>query len=458
MESLGEKYNFTTHSEPWWNEHLSHKLVGTIQFSVLVANRSLESIQKYSAAVYDIDVKKYSFAIITQFPSNSASLETYFSPFDIPTWVILLFSVFSVALLFHLEGIVHSKISKSNTRRTFSTHYFFITLSACLSQVNENFFKILHSRGSTISPKIFIGWLFACYILMENVYQGSIFSCLTIAIPSRVPGTLQELADSSLFSVTTSYHLESRGSNQFLAYSTLKTAAIPTAISSWAAEHQFSKLLTKLNQSIVFISIQTTFIDRVNFTRDISAFRPLSNEKNDSMLTESSFAIFDLEDDLGEILDCIKILGKRYVVKSRDDTRLESGILSIGRNNFLSTHFHQGLRHLVQSGIKGWWNEIIDFRTRLGIISKPGKEYRVKYFAKNIQKYRDPVTFHESQPVSLNVMKYIIVLCFVVTVVLGGIVLIVELHREAEISVILKKMYLHLLFGLNCCKKLVKNW
>jgi hypothetical protein len=288
---------------------------------------------------------------------------------------------------------------------------------------------------------------------MDNLYGGFLYACLTVAIPPTVPNTISELVDSNLWGITTSY---SYNSKYYSYHSLLKEVAIPDIISSWTHEHEYSKLLAKLNKRIVLF--KTVYIDdRVAISKNISKFLPLSNRNNESISTKDSFAIIDPESGLIPILECIKILEKRYIVTSNDETHLEYIELTMGQNNFLSLYIKKGFQQLAESGISEYWKKIRQLRVNFRTTYLLGKEYGVKYLAKFMSNARDPIIFSEAETVSLRVMKYVIIFCNTVAISLGGLFLILELWRSGDLLVIVKNLYIRILFILNRCKKVVKN-
>jgi hypothetical protein len=321
----------------------------------------------------------------------------------------------------------------------------FTLFVACLSQITGNGFS---NRGA-VSPKVFVGWLFACYILMANLYQGSILSYLTVAIPSQVPNTLSELVDSNLWSLTVSFFRKKEGnwSTDYSYHSSLQETAIPSIISSWSDEHRYSKILAKFNKKLFFFP--TTYIsNNAHIAKNISNFLPILNKFNDSISTETTFAIFDKKFDLNAILESINILQKRFVIRSKEETHLNNMLLVEGRNNFLSHYINNGFRQFSQSGIDSLWKKIVVSKKYLYIMSKIGEKYRLKYFAKVLANAKDPIVFSESDPVSLKAIKYVIILCVTLSSVLGGVAFVVELIKAGQLLVTPKKIYTTLCRGL----------
>lgn len=95
--------------------------------------------------------------------------------------------------------------------------------------------------------------LFLSYILMNNFYQGSVYSYLTANTPPRVPRTIEQLSNSNIKILTTT-PIGSRDPDKYgLAMSTLKHFSIPQLIRTLGQNNSYSRLLSDLDPRIVHI-------------------------------------------------------------------------------------------------------------------------------------------------------------------------------------------------------------
>jgi hypothetical protein len=304
-------------------------------------------------------------------------------------------------------------------------------------------------RKNRISFPLFGCWLFGCYILGGNVYGGSIFSCLTADIPLSVPKTLGELLHSDLSIVTT--RSVTFDYTQF--YSMLKEFIIPASIFWLGSESPHSKLLLKLQEKSVFIPGHH-FMDYIKLIKNINASQPLSY-LNNSVPTQNTFALVDDVTHFNFILEPVKILGQRYIVDNRDDSSITAIKCVLSVKNFLSSTIHQDITQLAEAGISTKWESLKETNYLLNIMRNTTNDKTTipEYLAKLLFKPRDPIVFSENQPVSMKVMKFIMILCTILLVGAGGLALLLEITISGQMWIFLKKLNFSIILLFYKCRR-----
>ncbi|OXA48640.1 hypothetical protein Fcan01_16496 [Folsomia candida] len=203
-------------------------------------------------------------------------------------------------------------------------------------------------KNKRISRPLLATWFFVCYILMDNLYQGSIYSDLTVVSPPQVPKTIEELVASNMTIITTSRILKSNKIEE--GTSLLKTYLIPEIFNKNFSE-RFNKLVKKMNSKLEYIHGGT---EDVSMVKNMSkSCKVRSNKTSKWISTKETFAIMDTTFYLQLCVDSLHILGTRLVVKNNADVSLGFSTLSFGRRNFISPKIRGFLRHLSGTGILG---------------------------------------------------------------------------------------------------------
>jgi hypothetical protein len=270
---------------------------------------------------------------------------------------------------------------------------------------------------------------------MGNLYSGSIFSSLTADISPIVPKTLVELLHSELSIVTT--RIATSNYTHFL--SLLKESVIPSTIFGLSQNSSFSKLLLKLEEKSVFIRSYYV-MDSVKIIKNINASEPLSY-LNNSVSTQNTFALIDLETNLNRILVPVKILAQRHIVENRDDLAITSITCGFSGKNFLSRKIFRGILELTEAGISTKWRSLTTTETILRYMFKIDNITYPSSFAKLMFKPRDPIVFSENQPISMKIMQYFLAVCLLLPLAAGGLVLLLEFTISGQMLIFLKKLY-----------------
>lgn len=151
--------------------------------------------------VFTLTFKKFRFSVITQFPRAESSFGNVFTPFDVSTWTLILAACILITLVVQFNRDMRN-LPKSRAEYGVIFLSDLITFtSILLSQYSSDIVNSLQKRRKAVP--ILTVWFLGCYILMQNLYQGSITSDLTVTPFPLVPRSLEDLAKSKLTVVTT---------------------------------------------------------------------------------------------------------------------------------------------------------------------------------------------------------------------------------------------------------------
>ncbi|OXA43217.1 Calsyntenin-2 [Folsomia candida] len=286
------------------SQNLNFSIVGmphAFEVSIL-ASDTYSSGRSSFMMPYSVKFKSVQFSIITQYPSGLEGMAAFLYPFSLPVWLALLFGCVTICFVV--------QVAKEETTLIQVTFDIINIVALLLGQGNSS--KICYKRRTFAAP-IVTGWLLCgCYVLMENLYTGEIFSYLSAIKPPLVPETLSQLVDSDIPIITISSYSK-RGTSG----STLMTNTIPCILAS--------KPLVYFNTSID---------------------------------PRQTYAIIDDHDNFQRLSTLLKINGSQSVLNGRDGTPFVSVSYDQRYKNWLSPLLARKLRQLEVSGIAGRWDDL----------------------------------------------------------------------------------------------------
>lgn len=342
--------------------------------------------------IYKVSLSYVNFLTITNPPSPASGVATFVTPFDRETWICLLLTIIGLAgFLTYLEFI---KVSRNYWLVTALEKLITVT-SILLGQVGDTAGKA-YRRGK-VTLVILTLWLFGYLVLMANIYQGSIYSCLTVLIPPPTPHGVHDLIDWDILIVARDpfYNFVS-GSTK----SSLLDYIIPNLLSSGAQTPKFTKFLTGFQQKVVDINDNSagTMLNKI-ITENTTKKYP-------------SIAIFLYEMDFDFVLKVYKFVGNRRVVLNRGESPFRNLELRIGDTNLLTPYFSRDYVRMREAGLDKVWLHV----KRVGeVLKKFSSGYdKQKYFEavqRSFGNLKDPVTFTEATPVSTDLIRPVFVIC-----------------------------------------------
>ncbi|OXA64265.1 hypothetical protein Fcan01_00209 [Folsomia candida] len=389
---LGKKMNFTLipsreyeHSRLKYEDHV----ISYIAFHTILA----EGFNDLMFFTFKLDFNNFRFAIVTELPSVLNNLYGIYLPFDNATWICLLVGM-----------VVTGVLARREVERGKMTHAVEVALrliSFLLGQSgSSNVAGFSSSKRAGIA--IATAWFFGVFILMGNLYQGSIFSYLTVKIPPIVPETVEELLESGITILTSSYSAFSLERS----ISLLRDVIIPVLTSHLGGNERWAKLLDRLAGKIEFMNYDIKYAPIPDAYSNFTAF--LTRNKSKELNT---FALMDRKNGLLITTKVLKIMGKQLIVENREETFFNSVGISYIAINYVSGFVIGGYNCLVQSGISSRWEKLQKLRETLYQVRKLGNVTYNRFFLKEMGGGRNPVEFHENQSVSLAAIGYFVMIC-----------------------------------------------
>ncbi len=399
---LREKFNFTLMEDEDMYAGRGQYLYGGYFSSLL--NGGLSTLERKNfGGIFGLSFEKFEFSVVTEFPSMANSFATFLLPFDTVTWILIVVSIITISCLLPIS------VSYSGFE------YRFVLRGWIQDQIYAVFCLLLGQSGAGDVTRVFgnkgvavltsSAWLFGCYILMENLYQGSIFSYLTVPEFPIVPKTMNELLSSRIPVMTTSFVSELiiiNSTTDFVKHhSILKLFIIPKIRRVMAQNSEYKKSLDLLQKRLFLIHY-----DAENLAEDIVGNISKSTSLTDRFETSATFALMSASDELRLFTEPIKLLGGRFVVDGRDDTGFYTVLIMSGYKNFIFPRFYSTYRRLFDSGLLEVWERLSSAAGQLSKVKAYGEKMYKRHYTQVNGGIQFKPEFHECMPVSGNALKY----------------------------------------------------
>lgn len=445
---LSRKFKFTlvSQSRTAANAPIYYFSLGLVLKSKTVSDFSTN--RKY--VINDVTLIPVKFIFVTPFPTAFDGINAFLAPFDSNVWGILFLSCILINSTIRFTHTFASKYTSITELLHHSIHDFLNITAILLRQVNGDTFKMFNNKKWVAVPILTVWFLGGCYIIMDNLYTGSIFSFLTAIKPPLLPSTLETLVDSD-YPISTSGNQISPGSVRRYK-SSLKLHLIPQYINlSRKIPSKISQILDGLNQKLVYFKILDLRTTRKNLPAKIQEGQPISstdtnNKLNGSVETRTTFAIMDTTRDLAVLQGLIQSNGSRLITQVKEGTPLIEISFSMSPRTYLRPLFLKQLGNFLAFGLENRWKKLEQLYgpIRLQYILNKGK-YK-EHFARAMSNCREPITFHESDPVSLESVIEIFVLC---GIFLFFAIFMIFVECRHTISNFVPAMYVSMLQGLH---------
>lgn len=282
-------------------------------------------------------------------------------------------------------------------------HEFLNFICSLLGQSGQG---INHSKKMLL----LVAWyFFACYILMENMYQGFIFANLSTTTSPVVPKTFANLLQSSLRILTLSA-VTKQNSNLtgWSKMSILKDNLLPTVFASASALNNtaFSQVLKKFDSKLIDLKIFETYF--LNETFSTTTLDDISIPHLTKKLTpHPTFAVIDMRHYLNMYSQLIEFLGERLIIENHADTPFQLYVFDIGIRNFMYPRVNNVLQKICESGIEERWSIQEAFNEQIKIMYKFGDLVYSRAFAKRMAGRKPGQIVPEKKSVSLTALKYL---------------------------------------------------
>ncbi|OXA37585.1 hypothetical protein Fcan01_27699 [Folsomia candida] len=378
-------------------------------FAAFVLHRLHQDFVVDSYSNKEIDIcsvhwTKFRFVVITQYPAKVNTILGIFNPFDEATWLLILISclIITIMIQFEAEGL-HLRGTLCALGRDL-----FLVNSLLFGQSSEDNIKMFRNRR--VAVPVLIVWLIGSTILMDKLYQGSIYSDLTVTYPATVPRTMQGLLESKMRILTTSGYWKDMREH----LSMLKDFIIPKFTASTSTSPEMKNFLIKLDSKLEFVPIWSSVVH----IRNISSSLPLFSliKPYNQFLTNNTFAIMDKDVDLNFYITVLQGLGKRLVINSYDEAPFHLNTIIYGKRNFFFPTIYLGFRRLTESGLYRRWEKLVGMRRSLRAMYGVDRRLYSEFAVRLSSEYKEPVVFYDTSPESLEALGYVVAFC---TVVIG---------------------------------------
>lgn len=382
-------------------------LAAIFNMKVLSNPAQLQKGTAHKHYVFRVEFENLKYAIVTKLPSPMGNFSALFSPFDDWTWFCLLSSLIlvttGVQLQFYFKGQVTNNLTNS-----------VLNLGSLL--LNQPCGAGIYESCRTTVVPLLGGWAFICFIVMNNLYGGEVFSSLAVTLAPRLPKTTQELAQSSLPIFTKSF-FTNRG--QTTKVSILIDTIIPQLekVFGKAKDEKYLKFLAQIKRKLIFPPA-VDFNKKPSPSWDYPI--PLINN---SLTANATFAILDTSTTLDSLLATAPSFRKRFLIQSKEPwSPFTLHKWAEGRKNYFSPQIYLTLGQLKESGITQRWKKEFGLRGQVFIVRTHWKERSPSFIAQKMFHCKKPM-FNEFEPVPFQVVEYIWVLFL--TALLVGVALFV---------------------------------
>lgn len=282
LHHLGRKYNFTFKrqgDESVFNQSRKD-FMGFIGIGWSMSTQVI--IEYPHIEIYNIDSRAIHFVVVTRFPNALRSIWGFFTPFDSSAWWSILFTCVGISLVLQFEvNCLSRRFSGARALKDF------VIVQALLFGQPIDGEIIRNIKNKQVQRLLWGIWLFVCFILMENLYKGRVYSDLTVLYPPKVPKTFDELVAANMTILTTSQgHYTLPGMKDIRTISMIKEFVIPEVLDKNFGG-SFGRFVTEINSRIVYIH---GGMDDISVVKNISKFLKIGRNQTE---TKEDFAIMD---------------------------------------------------------------------------------------------------------------------------------------------------------------------
>lgn len=401
IATIAEKYNLTL------TQYMGHYITPTsfVKNSFGVFFYRIGEVSP-DEAMYEINVHIINFMTVTNPPSPGSGVATFVSPFDTGTWTSLLFSVISVAGCLTWLAWKGGESKDAVTFLTIMTEKVIMVACILLGQVGESTGKAYQSRK--IVWILLILWLLGNFLLMANLYQGSIYSCLAIPKPIQTPHGVEALVNWNL-PVIVMDDLYNAGTGRQDSY--LLDYIIPRLMSK--ESHRSPKFLKLLSKFLAIV------LPRNNNTFSLW-------DKTIRANSSTSRTIVVMKPNVGLETDMIlnKYLGNRQIVLNKGDSPFNVVEFKVGSANLLTPYTVRELERMMESGLSNMWEKVLRINCILRTLNPANEKKYFEALQNLFGKVKQAIAFHEATPVSVELIEPIFAVCGVLVIsAMAGFVL-----------------------------------
>lgn len=239
VAEISKKYNLTlVQAAPNIN------LVSSRNFNRVIYSKKIYLVEA-TDYIYEVGFISINFITVTNPATHANGVDTFVTPFDKETWNCILITVFSAAAVLTWLGWRGGKTNVVTVFVALTDKLIAVTF-VILGQVGDTGGRPYCTVKATII--LFNLWLFGYLVLQANVYQGSIYSCLTVLKPPLVPSGVEDLINWKIPIVAEDYTENFSGDGE---ESYLLDHIIPQLILSGGKGTRFTTFLIELQAKLL---------------------------------------------------------------------------------------------------------------------------------------------------------------------------------------------------------------
>ncbi|OXA48367.1 hypothetical protein Fcan01_17260 [Folsomia candida] len=224
----------------------------------------------------------------------------------------------------------------------------FLNISLILfGQVGRDTFKMFYNKKWIAVPILIVWFLCGSFIIMENLYMGSIFSYLSAIKSPIFPPTWQSLVDSDIPITTT-------GSARmaFINKSNLKDL-IPRYLTLFENNPHLRDKIDKLYKKLIQL---VDIFRKVSLPKFMKNVGRMTSDNNESIDLSKTFAIMDSAGHLQNYRLMFGWKAAREITDGKEDTPFTQIHLGLASRNFYLPSFQKRFRHMASFGLEDQWN------------------------------------------------------------------------------------------------------
>ncbi|OXA39390.1 hypothetical protein Fcan01_25878 [Folsomia candida] len=361
------------------------QIIAAVPVNVNQCDTEALSKIKQTFVIYKVKRNPAQFVYFAPLPTAfEEGFISFLSPFNSLVWVSLITCCVIITLIIQCVATLEARNQGSGKHVSHFARDFLNVSVILLGHVEGDSFKMFYNRRTVATP-ILIVWFFGAYfIIMENLYMGSIFSCLS-AIPTPVfPPNWKSLLDSKIPITTTgSYAAKSK-----LAYSVLRDKLIPEYINIFQHKPTLVKRFHQLSDKVFYISGSHKRDALIKFLYHIKTFRRVSTSRNESIETDKSFAIMDDSEHLKVYAKLFQWYGNRLVIQAKQDTPFAEIYFGLASRNYLLLMFLYRFERLLSFGLEDRWSKLEDTYVPIKAAYRMDNATYKKYFSRAMSNSR----------------------------------------------------------------------
>ncbi|OXA39846.1 hypothetical protein Fcan01_25278 [Folsomia candida] len=402
MKSLSQAFNFTI---------VQGNTGAPIYYfvpSYILTSEAVASITQ-ALVIYKVRYNVVQFVYFAPLPTAFEGLISFLSPFGPVVWITLVLSCVAITLII---GCAEDSVAENQGTRKVDNYLIqdFLNVSGILlGQVNGDSFKMFHNRKRIAVPILIVWFFSAHFIIMNNLYMGLIFACLSSISSPILPPTWYSLVDSEIPIITTVPYAASR-----LIQSALKNRLIPQYINLFQDNPTLVDKFHKLYKKVIYLTGSHKVEILVRYLNSIKISKRISTSKNESLETSKTFALMDDAEHVKTYSKLFQWYGNHLILQAKADTPFAEIYCGLASKNFLLPLFQQRFGELLSFGLEDRWNKLENTYIPIKLHYRVDNGTDKKYFFRAMSNTRGPATVHESDPISLKLVKEIFALCGII--------------------------------------------